>query len=360
MEQSFAERLKKYRREKNLTQQELADRLGVSNKTVSRWESDGGYPDVPLLVPLARALGVTADDLLDGERPIRTLTAADGQNLLSFAFALGGGVLFYLLGLFMPTAVCYLGYLGCLAYGVYLQKYYCYRTRWFRLASLAMNFFVNLSLAGTFCAWAAALLMGTGEMSFELVRLMASGGSGSAVASVCALAAALTAVTAWGVERFGFGKKLAGRARLPAVRLRRPTLRNLVPAFGVVLIAVFWTLFRPQMGVPLEFYLNQKWLYGGLLLVLTLLCVVLYCKKGHRFGLVPSAVMALGGLCLPLLATEYAWLANSGRFILTTPNLAEYYPRFGCVSDPLLCAAAVLMLICIALVVLRVEREDAE
>ena len=58
MEQDFSERLKKYRREKNLTQQELADLLQVSNKTVSRWESGGGYPDVPMLVPLARALGV--------------------------------------------------------------------------------------------------------------------------------------------------------------------------------------------------------------------------------------------------------------------------------------------------------------
>lgn len=61
MEQSFSERLKRYRKERNLTQQQLADALGVSNKSVSRWESGGGYPDVPLLVPLARALGVTAD-----------------------------------------------------------------------------------------------------------------------------------------------------------------------------------------------------------------------------------------------------------------------------------------------------------
>lgn len=56
MEQSFSERLKRYRKERNLTQQQLADALGVSNKSVSRWESGGGYPDVPLLVPLARAL----------------------------------------------------------------------------------------------------------------------------------------------------------------------------------------------------------------------------------------------------------------------------------------------------------------
>lgn len=57
MEQSFSERLKRYRKERNLTQQQLADALGVSSKSVFRWESGGGYPDVPLLVPLARVLG---------------------------------------------------------------------------------------------------------------------------------------------------------------------------------------------------------------------------------------------------------------------------------------------------------------
>ena len=50
-ELEFAQRLKRYRRERGLTQQELADRIGVSNKSVSRWES-GSYPDVPTLLSL--------------------------------------------------------------------------------------------------------------------------------------------------------------------------------------------------------------------------------------------------------------------------------------------------------------------
>ena len=62
-ELEFAQRLKRYRRERGLTQQELADRIGVSNKSVSRWES-GSYPDVPTLLSLARALDVTVDALL--------------------------------------------------------------------------------------------------------------------------------------------------------------------------------------------------------------------------------------------------------------------------------------------------------
>ena len=56
-EQEFAARLKRYRRERGLTQQALAEILGVSNSSVSRWES-GSYPDVPTLAALARVLGV--------------------------------------------------------------------------------------------------------------------------------------------------------------------------------------------------------------------------------------------------------------------------------------------------------------
>ena len=89
-EQEFAQRLRQYRKNKGMTQQELADQLGVSNKTVSRWES-GSYPDVTTLVALARVLGVTVDELLDPKAPVRTLEKSDWQNLLSFAFAIGGG-----------------------------------------------------------------------------------------------------------------------------------------------------------------------------------------------------------------------------------------------------------------------------
>lgn len=112
MEQGFSERLKRYRKERNLTQQQLADALRVSNKSVSRWESGGGYPDLPLLVPLAKTLGVTADDLLDEEKPVRALTRADWQGLLSFAFALGGGLALKRRGQQLLAALLTLGMSG--------------------------------------------------------------------------------------------------------------------------------------------------------------------------------------------------------------------------------------------------------
>ena len=115
-ELEFGARLRQLRQEKHLTQQELADQLGVSNKSVSRWES-GGYPDITILVPLSKVLGVSVDELLGCQPPLRRFDRSDWQNLMSYAFALGGGVVFYLLDLFMPAVLCFLLYLAMMAYG---------------------------------------------------------------------------------------------------------------------------------------------------------------------------------------------------------------------------------------------------
>ena len=61
------ETIKKLREECGLTQAELANRLNVSDKAVSRWETGRGYPDISLLGPLAAALSVDVPALLTGE-----------------------------------------------------------------------------------------------------------------------------------------------------------------------------------------------------------------------------------------------------------------------------------------------------
>ena len=59
--------IKALRERRSLTQEQLAGRLGVSGKAVSRWETGRGYPDITLLEPLAGALGVSVIELLAGE-----------------------------------------------------------------------------------------------------------------------------------------------------------------------------------------------------------------------------------------------------------------------------------------------------
>ncbi len=56
------------RREKTLTQEQLAELLGVSKRTVSRWENDRCMPDLSLLALLSEELGVTVSELLNGRR----------------------------------------------------------------------------------------------------------------------------------------------------------------------------------------------------------------------------------------------------------------------------------------------------
>ena len=61
------------RKAKGLTQRELADKLGVSDKAVSRWERDETAPDLYMIPTIAEIFGVTADELLRGERASESL-----------------------------------------------------------------------------------------------------------------------------------------------------------------------------------------------------------------------------------------------------------------------------------------------
>ena len=60
--------IKRLREAKYLTQAELGDRIGVSSKTVSKWETAKGLPDISLLEPLSQALGVSVIELMNGEQ----------------------------------------------------------------------------------------------------------------------------------------------------------------------------------------------------------------------------------------------------------------------------------------------------
>ena len=64
---SFAENLKQFRRERCLSQEELAEMLGVSRQAVSKWESDMGYPEVETLLRLANKLNLSLDCLMSVE-----------------------------------------------------------------------------------------------------------------------------------------------------------------------------------------------------------------------------------------------------------------------------------------------------
>lgn len=68
------------RKGRDMTQQQVADILGVSNKTVSKWESGAGLPDIGALPALAALYGVTADDILAGETRPRAVSDDNVQR----------------------------------------------------------------------------------------------------------------------------------------------------------------------------------------------------------------------------------------------------------------------------------------
>ena len=77
----------KQRKAKDLTQSDLAGMLSISNKTVSKWETGEGLPDVSYLPELANALGVTVDEILSAELKeearIKVEEVANEKNLLN-------------------------------------------------------------------------------------------------------------------------------------------------------------------------------------------------------------------------------------------------------------------------------------
>lgn len=60
--------IKERRKAKGLTQVQLAMEIGVSEKTISKWECGNGFPDATLMLPLCKALGISANELLSGRK----------------------------------------------------------------------------------------------------------------------------------------------------------------------------------------------------------------------------------------------------------------------------------------------------
>ncbi len=69
--------IKKLREKKALTQAQLADILGISSKAVSKWETAKGLPDITLIAPLAKALGVSVLELMSGDAVINKNTSCN-------------------------------------------------------------------------------------------------------------------------------------------------------------------------------------------------------------------------------------------------------------------------------------------
>lgn len=74
--------LKELRHQKNLTREQLAEVLGMSNRSISRWENGVTMPDLDLLIQLAKFYDVDIGEILDGERKSRAMDEQTEETLL--------------------------------------------------------------------------------------------------------------------------------------------------------------------------------------------------------------------------------------------------------------------------------------
>ena len=72
----------KKRKELNFTQEQLAERLGVSHKTISKWETGKCMPDYSIIESLCQELNITLAQLLDGEEEEKSIHTYDSQQIL--------------------------------------------------------------------------------------------------------------------------------------------------------------------------------------------------------------------------------------------------------------------------------------
>ena len=85
--------IKKLREEKKITQVELAEQLNISDKTVSKWETGKGYPDISLVEPLAKTLGISVIELMSGCDVPNTNRAHNMRRLKFYVCPICGNVI---------------------------------------------------------------------------------------------------------------------------------------------------------------------------------------------------------------------------------------------------------------------------
>ena len=85
--------IKRLREGRNMTQQQLAEKINVSDKAISKWETGRGYPDISLIEPLAEALGVSIIELFSGEGVVNTNKSFNMQRIKLYVCPICGNLI---------------------------------------------------------------------------------------------------------------------------------------------------------------------------------------------------------------------------------------------------------------------------
>ena len=86
--------VRRLREAKGMTQAELAEKLGITAKAVSRWETAKGLPDISLLKPLSEVLGVSVAELMNGEQIVNRNMASNLMRMKFYVCPICGNVIY--------------------------------------------------------------------------------------------------------------------------------------------------------------------------------------------------------------------------------------------------------------------------
>ena len=78
----FCDKLQKIRKEHNITQEGLADKLNVSRQAVSKWESGVAYPDTEKLIQISKIFNVSLDDLINEDKDVNKINSEKRFNFM--------------------------------------------------------------------------------------------------------------------------------------------------------------------------------------------------------------------------------------------------------------------------------------
>lgn len=104
---SVGKRIAALRKDLNMTQKQLAEILGVTNKAISKWETGDGYPDITIIPQLADALGTTTDYLLSDVVPEKVCTEPVTRSVWTRRLIFTGAIT---LGIMVLHVVCWYVY----------------------------------------------------------------------------------------------------------------------------------------------------------------------------------------------------------------------------------------------------------
>ena len=122
MEHDIGSKIKAARLEKKLTQEQVAEILGVSRQTISNWENEKSYPDIISVIELSSLYSISLDDLLKGDERMMehleesTNVVKSNQKLIgAIILNIITVILLITLSMFLPDKIYYLIMVFCLA-----------------------------------------------------------------------------------------------------------------------------------------------------------------------------------------------------------------------------------------------------